>query len=123
MINKRRRYALVARDLRGMVTAELAVGLLAVAVVISMAAGLAGVLQLQARCTDAASEIARQAARGDSAAVARASADLPAGAVVERADGDGVVVVTVRLPVRLANLPLIELSATARTIAEPGEDP
>lgn len=108
---------------RGMVTAELAVGLLAVAVVISMVAGLAGVLLLQARCTDAASEIARQAARGDDAAVARAAADLPTGAVVDRARRGGIVVVTVRLPVQLANLPLIELSATARTVVEPGQDP
>lgn len=111
------------RDRRGMVTAELAVGLLAVALLISMAAGLAGTLQLQARCVDAASEIARQAARGDDAAVDRAMADVPDGAVVERHREDDVVVVTVRVPVRLANLPAFQLSATARTIVEPGLGP
>lgn len=110
-----------SRPARGMVTAELAVGLLAVALVISMAAGLAGTLQLQARCIDSASEIARQIARGDDAAAARASRDVPEGAVVSHRRSGDQVVVTVRMPVRLANLPLFELSATARTIVEPGE--
>lgn len=83
------------RSERGMVTVELAfaaliAGLLTVALV-----GLVGVGILQARCHETAAEVARQEARLDAAAVARALSDRPAGSRVLVQRRDGLVTVTV----------------------------
>ncbi|MCU1538250.1 MAG: hypothetical protein JWP82_2601 [Humibacillus sp.] len=77
---------------RGMVTAELAVTLPAVVLVLGMglAAISAGIDQI--RCVDAARAGARSAARGDSIATVRAAAvaAAPAGAVVTVGSGGAV---------------------------------
>lgn len=70
------------RDRRGMVTFELAVGILTA----SLLAGLLGwgmaLVGLQARCTDLASQVARQLGRGDLPAAAQAQARVPDGGQV-----------------------------------------
>ncbi|MFW6597756.1 TadE family type IV pilus minor pilin [Propionibacteriaceae bacterium Y2011] len=109
-----------ARQGRGMVTAELAAGVLAVVVLVVLLAGWAGVVMMQLRCLDSASEIARQQARGDEAAVARAKADLPAGARVQVIRDGWVTTVRVSAPVWQPPLPRLEVTATAETMLEPG---
>jgi Flp pilus assembly protein TadG len=74
-----------------MVTAELAIGAFVIAVLVMGLAGLFGAILAQVRCSDAASEIARQAARGDEAAVHQIEEGLPDSAVVNVAESDGVV--------------------------------
>ncbi|HYP45769.1 MAG TPA: TadE family type IV pilus minor pilin [Propionibacteriaceae bacterium] len=70
------------RDSRGMVTAELAVSILAVLAVLTMLCWAIYLVVLQVRCVGTAGEVARQAARGDRAAVRRAEQNAPAGARV-----------------------------------------
>lgn len=81
---------------RGMVTAEAAVVLPVLVVVLAMAVWLVACLSAQLRCVDSARAAARLAARGEAAAVVQAAAleGAPSGArvVVTRA-GDRVTVV------------------------------
>ena len=79
-----------ARD-RGMVTAELAVATLAALVIMLLLSWGIYLMVIQVRCIDTAAEVARQAARGDDAAVARARREAPAGARVQIARSDGLV--------------------------------
>lgn len=112
-----------SRAARGMVTAELALGVLAAAMLlVALCWGLA-IAVLQVRCMDTAAQTARQAARGDHAAVARARADAPAGSEVRiRTVGDDVVV-EVDLSARpIAKLPAVHLHARAETALEPGQE-
>ena len=73
---------------------------------------------IDVRCVDAAREVARLAARGDSAGLAAAHAIAPAGASVElRRDGGYFVArVTGRSPM----LPGVVIAAEAVSAAEPG---
>ncbi|MCT3016192.1 hypothetical protein EFN04_06580, partial [Propionibacterium freudenreichii] len=57
-----------------MVTAELAVGILSVALLAGIFCWVVAVIGVQIRCGDSAAQIARQTARGDQAAVQRARA-------------------------------------------------
>jgi hypothetical protein len=86
------------RDERGGVTAELAIGLVAVVTVLGavLAVGAAGLAQL--RCADAARAGARAAALGEPDADVRSTAVrvAGAGAAVEVARADGWVTVVVR---------------------------
>ena len=103
-----------------MVTAELAFGALGVAVVVAFVAGLFAMVIAQVRCTDAAGEIARQAARGDQAAVARVEAGLPDTVRVAVSDYGEVVSVTVTWPMHPwgSHLGTWTLKATAETLNE-----
>ncbi len=110
-----------ARDGRGMVTAELAVTILAaLALMIMMCWGIY-LLVMQLRCLDTASAVARQAARGDQAAVAKIKRDAPTGASVSINTDPGLVTVTVRLSAKpLAGwLMAVPLRAEARVVPEP----
>lgn len=82
---------------RGMATAELAVALPAVVLVIVAGMTAVSVLTAQLRCVDAAREAARAAARGESSAVVHsvASRSGPSGSAVTVAGDDRDVVVTV----------------------------
>lgn len=107
---------------RGMVTAELAVGMLAVLVVTVMMAWCLHLVTRQLLLEDAAAEIARQAARGDLAAVTAARRDAPPGAVIELSREAGSVVARARLSAGGPEmLPSVELTAVARVLVEPGE--
>lgn len=108
------------RQERGMATAELAMASLLVAAVVALAAWVVLALFQLGQCQATANEVARQEARGDAAAVARASADAPPGARVSRAREGGVVVVRVELVSRLGSVASVPLRAEARVLLEPG---
>ncbi|HET7311074.1 MAG TPA: TadE family type IV pilus minor pilin [Mycobacteriales bacterium] len=110
----------------GMVTAELAVTLPTVVLVLVGAVTVLLAVASQLRCTDAAAVAARLAARGETAAAARAAALSIAGdaADVRVSTVAGTVEVDVRAP---AQLPLLHgllhlptVSATFREPLEPG---
>ncbi len=83
---------------RGSVTAELAVALPTLVLVLVVGIWLQSAIALRGRCVDAARAGARAAARGDAPATIRSQlvAGLPRGAEVEIARGAGLVTVTVR---------------------------
>lgn len=100
------------------VEAAIALGALAAAVALCVGAVFAALTQV--RCSDAAREAARLAARGDQeAAVPTARRVAPEGADISlRYEGDLVVaVVTAGAPL----LPALELRAEAVAAREPGE--
>lgn len=101
----------------GMATAELAVSLPALALLLAVGLGALGVIREQIECVDAAREIALAHARGeDPPAVA-------ADAVEVSNDGDVVrVVVRQRMAPLGGRLPGIDISATAVAVVEPGEE-
>jgi Flp pilus assembly protein TadG len=107
-----------------MVTAETAVVLPVLLLVLAAAVAALVVVGAQLRCVDAAREAVRAATRGDAAAdVARvATAAGPAGATVGRVVDGGAVTVTVSAVVRpLGPLPLrLRVSASATGVLEPG---
>ncbi len=83
-------------DDRGMVTAETAVVLPVLVIVLAVAVWLVGCLSAQLRCVDSARAAARLAARGEAVGVVEAAGRVgaPAGArVVVGADADQVTVV------------------------------
>ena len=104
-----------------MVTAELAVTTLsAFTLLVMMCWGISLVI-LQLRCIDTAAAVARQAARGDEAAVAHARSQAPAGAKVTVQTGRSLVTVTVRVTARpFADWMLaVPLQARAQVVPEP----
>jgi len=110
-----------AQDARGMVTAELAVTTLAAfALLTAMCWGM-NLVVTQLRCVDAAAAIARQAARGDTVAIAKAKAAAPSGATIAIDKRPNLVVVSVRVKARsLAPwLVAVPLQARAQVVPEP----
>ncbi|PKQ21944.1 MAG: hypothetical protein CVT65_15900 [Actinobacteria bacterium HGW-Actinobacteria-5] len=109
------------RSQRGMVTAELAFASIGAALACILLAWALTLVGLLVRCQDTAAEVARQEARSDHSAVARAVADRPTGATVDlRQDADQVTVV-VELAARpwASWLPSVPLSARASVLREP----
>ncbi len=108
-------------DRRGMVTAELAVTILAALALLTMLCWGIYLIVMQLRCEDTAAAVARQAARGDAAAVRKVKAAAPAGATVIVERRRELVTVTVRLSARpLADwLVTVPLSAQAQVVPEP----
>lgn len=107
----------------GMVTVETAIALSALVAVLGIAlAGVAAVTD-QLRCTDAAREAARLAARGEPDR-GRAAAEriAPKGASIAiRIDGDAIAVDVGAAPVGL--LPGLTVTGHAYAVAEPGAQP
>ncbi|MET1004757.1 MAG: TadE family type IV pilus minor pilin [Propionibacteriaceae bacterium] len=105
-----------------MVTAELAVATLTALAVLTMLSWGIFLIVMQMRCIDTAGEVARQAARGDKAGVARAKREAPRGAVVTVKTGAQVTSVDVRLTARPFTTWLVSvpLSADAEVVSEPG---
>lgn len=68
---------------RGMVTFELAIGLLAACLATALLGWGIGLVGLQARCTESAGQIARQLGRDDEQAAAQARGRVPDGAAVQ----------------------------------------
>ena len=85
---------------RGMVTAELAVATLAAGALVAALSWGVFMIALQLRGIDSATEVARQAARGDTAAVAAAKARAPRGAGFEVRRTAELLTVEVVVPVR-----------------------
>lgn len=104
----------------GMVTVETAIALCALVAVLGIAlAGIAAVTD-QLRCTDAAREAARLAARGEPDQ-GRAAAEriAPKGASIAiQVDGDAIAVKVTAAPVGL--LPGLTVTGQAYAVAEPG---
>jgi hypothetical protein len=111
-----------ARDARGMVTAEMAVTTLAAFVVLAMMCWAILVVVTQLRCVDAASAVARQVARADKAAVAKAKAGAPPGAMITIEQRPDLVTVVVRVKSRPLGrwLVAVPLEARAQVVPEPG---
>jgi hypothetical protein len=111
-----------ARDGRGMVTAELAVTILAALALLVMMCWGIYLIVMQLRCIDTAAAVARQTARGDSAAVRKIKDGAPAGATVVVQQRPSLVTVTVRLSAKpLASwLVAVPLHAEAQVVPEPG---
>ncbi len=112
------------RDDTGAVTVEAAISLGALVVVLALVlAGFAAVTD-QLRCTDAAREAVRLAARGDSDAARRAVAAIaPADANLTLVpDADGLTAVVRSAPAN-GLLPGVTIEGTAFAVTEPGVDP
>jgi hypothetical protein len=109
------------RDARGMVTAELAVTTLAAFAVLTMMCWGIYLVVTQLRCVDAAAAIARQAARDDSSAVAKAKAGAPSDAAITIDKRPSLVTVTVKVRARPLGrwLVRVPLEARAAVIPEP----
>jgi hypothetical protein len=118
---------------RGMVTAELAVATLAAGALLAALSWGVFIITLQLRCIDSAAAVARQAARGDTAAVAAAKARAPRGATFEVRRTAELVTVDVVLQVqpfrfgavsstswRPTELGTVSLRAEANVVPEPG---
>jgi hypothetical protein len=119
-----------------MVTAELAVATLAAAAVMVMLSWGIFLITIQLRCIDTAAAVARQTARGDSAAVDAAKGRAPRGAVVEVSKTSTLVRVDVRVSVRPfrwttgagphggrdfgSGLGSVDVHADAQVVPEPG---
>lgn len=112
--------ARVRKD-RGSVTAEFAVAMPAVVLLLFVGVTAVGGVVTKLECVDAARQAARAAARGDDGAKAGRHA-APDGATVSVGSGGGDVRATVRAPVRLFGvaLPPMSVSSTAVAAAEPG---
>src|SRR5512133_535932 len=109
------------RDARGMVTAELAVTTLAAFAVLTMMCWGIYLVVTQLRCVDAAAAVARQAARVDAAAVAKAKAGAPTGATIMIDKRPNLVTVTVRVRARPLGrwMAAVPLEARAQVVPEP----
>lgn len=113
--------AKVRRRERGMVTAELAVAIPAVVLVLALCLVAVGAAVDQIRCVDAARLAVRAAARGDSAAHVRALAveAAPAGATVDVSAQAGAVRVSVQARTRSwVGLPTWQVVASAESPVE-----
>ena len=104
-----------------MVTAELAFASMGAALACVLLAWVLAVVGLLLRCQQTAVEVARQEARGDRVAVARAIADRPSGARVTVGRDGGLVEVQVKLAARpwADWLPTVPLVADAAVQQEP----
>jgi Flp pilus assembly protein TadG len=117
---RRRRTWRTAPD-RGGVTAEFAVALPALLMMVTFAFGAVDAVLTKVQCVDAARDAALVAARGgDGRAIATARA--PHGASVSVNNAGGTVSVTVAVRVRPLGVRLVSVDATATEVAtiEPG---
>ena len=104
---------------RGMVTVELALGLLVAAGVALVLGWVVSLVSLQTACADTASQVARQLARGDDQAAADAEGNAPAGAVVTTNTDVGTISVEVRLEASLGPIGPVPLRGAAVIAMEP----
>lgn len=104
-----------------MVTVELVFGILIASLVAAVLAWAMLLVGVQIGCIDTAAAVARQAARGDQAAVAKARAAAPRGATVQLTGSTEEVHVTVRVVSHpLDFVPAVSLRADASAVKEPG---
>lgn len=108
---------------RGMVTVELAAGILLAVVTTAGLVGLSALGVAQATCAESSAQLARQAARGDEAALRQARHRVPRGAVVDIRRGPEGVEARVALEVTTLFDRTVKVSAEAWAAYEPGEGP
>ena len=108
---------------RGVATAEVAVALPALVVLVAAGMTAVAVLTAQLRCVDAAREAARAAARGEAASVVSSLAQRsgPTGSEVRVTSGGPEVTVTVSADARPVGglLPSFRVGASAVALREP----
>ena len=113
---------------RGMVTAEIALGIPAVLMVLGLGATTLGQGVAQVRCAGVVGDLARQGARGDdlAAALARGRGAAPGGAVVDAARRGDVVVATCRPsvagPLRAIGVTAVPVARATALVEEVGSD-
>lgn len=108
------------RTERGMVTIELAVGLLTAAIAAAFACWAVNLVVLQTRCADTAAQVARQLARADQAAANQAKQRAPKGAVTTISHAEHTVTVRVDLDARWGKLGPVHLTGGATADLEAG---
>lgn len=108
---------------RGMVTAELAIGLLTAAMAAAVAVFMVSLVMVQTRCGDTAAAMARQLARGDDRAAALARGTAPQGARVEVGHSASAVQVVVSVDEHLGRFGPFHLVGSAQAVLEPGVQP
>ena len=104
---------------RGMVTAELAIGLLSAALATIALCWTVGLATLHIRCADVAAQVARYAARGDDAGATAAKSRAPANATIEMNDNGTSITVTVRAQSTLGRIGPVTMSGSATMPKEP----
>lgn len=108
---------------RGMVTVELAVGILLTVVITASLVGLAMLGVVHASCAETATQVARHTARGDSLTVAEATERRVKGAQIDIQRHAQGVEVRVTTKVAVVGLSPIEVTASAWAAYEPGNSP
>lgn len=106
---------------RGMVTAELAVGLVTASMALVIACWVVNLVVVQTTCGDVAAQMARQLARDDDKAAAQARQRAPEGARVTIEKGSSTVTVTVAVQQRLGELGPVQVQGRAVADMEEGE--
>ena len=109
---------------RGSVTAELALSIPVLVLLLLAGLTAVGAVLTKLQCVDAAREAARAEARGASGERAGRSAAPNGAAISVRADGTDIhATVTARIPALLKGLPMITVTGTAVAEQEPGGEP
>lgn len=108
---------------RGMVTVELAIGFVTAAVLLAALITMGQIGVTQAACAESSAQLARQAARGDDAAVAAAERRLPREGRAELTRGQDGVHAVVTAEVAVLGIGRVPVSAEAFAAYEPGEKP
>ena len=111
------------RGQRGMVTVELAIGFITVALLLALLVGVVLLGVTQSQIEGISSDLARHTARGDDATAAKVRERAPSDASIEVTREEAGVRVTTHLDVNILNLGTIPLEATAWARWEPGEGP
>lgn len=110
---------------RGSVTVEAAFASVGLVALLTVLVSAIGVVIVQVQCVDAAGEIARQTARGDTEGIAEAKSHLPKGG--QLAIHTSAKTVTVRVEAATPIVPggalKIQLAAESTAVFEPGERP
>lgn len=109
------------RGQRGMVTLELAIGILSAAIVLFCCSAALALLILQDQLEVVATQSARHAARGDTEQVEDVKRKAPRGARVDVTKADGWATSTASAQRRWGQLGPFTVTATASAPLEPGE--
>lgn len=105
---------------RGMVTVELAVGLLTASLAVAVACWVVMLVVLQGRCEQVAGQVARQVARADDKAADEAKRRVPAGGRVEVSTTDRQVRVVVDAASSFGPIGPVRVTGRAVADLEPG---
>lgn len=111
------------RGQRGMVTVELAIGLITIVMLLSVLVGIILLGVTQSGIQTVTSDLAKHLARGDDATAQKTREKAPTGARIEIERTDAGVRVTTRLDVSILKLGAVPLESTAWAHWEPGVGP
>ena len=105
---------------RGMVTAELAIGILSATMLAVCLCWGVSLVVVHTECTDVAAQIARAEARGDAASSTEARGHAPDGATITVEETADQVQVSVSVPTSFGHLVTIIVNGHATMPKEPG---